>query len=54
MSFFANEINKREHTLWVEKYRPNTIDGYVFKDDHQKKQIESWIEQPGWRVVLSW
>jgi len=31
--------------LWVEKYRPNTIDGYVFKDDHQKKQIESWIEQ---------
>jgi len=31
--------------LWVEKYRPNTIDGYVFKDNHQKSQIESWIKQ---------
>jgi DNA polymerase III delta prime subunit len=29
--------------LWVEKYRPNTIDGYVFADEHQKSQIESWI-----------
>ena len=31
--------------LWVEKYRPNTLDGYVFKDDHQKNQIESWIKE---------
>jgi replication factor C small subunit len=31
--------------LWVEKYRPNTIDGYVFRDPHQKEQIESWIKQ---------
>ena len=31
--------------LWVEKYRPNTIDGYVFRDKHQKEQIESWIKQ---------
>jgi DNA polymerase III delta prime subunit len=31
--------------LWVEKYRPKTIDGYVFRDNHQKKQILSWIEQ---------
>jgi DNA polymerase III delta prime subunit len=29
--------------LWVEKYRPSTIDGYVFTDDHQRSQIESWI-----------
>lgn len=29
--------------LWVEKYRPNTIDGYVFRDDHQRKQVETWI-----------
>jgi len=26
--------------LWVEKYRPDTLDGYVFKDDHQRAQIE--------------
>lgn len=31
--------------LWVEKYRPKTIDGYVFRDAHQKEQIESWIKQ---------
>jgi replication factor C small subunit len=30
--------------LWVEKYRPDTLDGYVFKDDHQKHQIENWIK----------
>lgn len=30
--------------LWVEKYRPKTIDGYVFRDDHQKQQIERWIK----------
>jgi len=31
--------------LWVEKYRPKTIDGYVFRDTHQREQIESWIKQ---------
>ena len=31
--------------LWVEKYRPNTLDGYVFADDHQKSQIENWIKE---------
>lgn len=30
--------------LWVEKYRPKTIDGYVFRDDHQRKQVETWIK----------
>jgi len=30
--------------LWVEQYRPNTVDGYVFRDDNQKKQILSWIK----------
>lgn len=29
--------------LWVEKFRPNTIDGYVFRDNHQRQQVESWI-----------
>lgn len=30
--------------LWVEKYRPKTIDGYVFRDEHQRKQIATWIK----------
>lgn len=30
--------------LWVEKYRPKTVDGYVFRDDHQRSQINTWIK----------
>jgi replication factor C small subunit len=29
--------------LWVEKYRPNTVDGYVFVDDAQREQVQQWI-----------
>ena len=31
------------HYLWSEKYRPKDLNGYVFKDAKQKKQIEKWI-----------
>jgi DNA polymerase III delta prime subunit len=31
--------------LWVEKYRPKTVEGYVFKDDTLRQQIEKWISQ---------
>ncbi len=31
-------------TLWVEEYRPRTIEGYVFQDEHQEKQIKQWIK----------
>ena len=30
--------------LWVEAYRPKTIEDYVFKDEHQRKQIQTWIK----------
>ena len=30
--------------LWVEKYRPKDIDGYVFADEAQREQVESWIK----------
>lgn len=30
--------------LWTEKYRPNTVNGYVFRDAAQQEQIESWIK----------
>ena len=29
--------------LWVEKYRPNTVDDYVFVDQAQRDQVTSWI-----------
>jgi replication factor C small subunit len=31
--------------LWVEKYRPKTVDGYVFKDESQRKQVTAWIKE---------
>jgi DNA polymerase III delta prime subunit len=31
--------------LWVEKYRPKTMDEYVFKDEAQKRQVASWIKE---------
>ncbi len=31
--------------LWVEKYRPRSLDGYVFRDDRQKTQVEQWIKE---------
>ena len=30
--------------LWVEKYRPKSIDGYVFRDNHQRNQVATWIK----------
>ena len=30
--------------LWVEKYRPISIDTYVFRDDNQRKQVSGWKE----------
>ena len=30
--------------LWVEKYRPKTVDGYVFRDDGQRTQVKQWIK----------
>lgn len=31
--------------LWTEKYRPPTLDGYVFQDEDQKKKIYQWVEE---------
>lgn len=29
--------------LWVEKYRPNTVNGYVFRDEDQRAQVMEWV-----------
>jgi DNA polymerase III delta prime subunit len=31
--------------LWVEKYRPKKLDGYVFRDEHQKEQVYRWVKE---------
>jgi DNA polymerase III delta prime subunit len=32
-----------KNQLWVEKYRPDNINDYVFVDDRQKKKVKQWI-----------
>ena len=29
--------------LWTEKYRPQEINDYVFRDTEQKRQVEGWL-----------
>jgi DNA polymerase III delta prime subunit len=33
-----------KNKLWVESYRPKTVDEYVFVDDRQRQQVEQWIK----------
>jgi replication factor C small subunit len=33
--------------LWVEKYRPQTLKDYVFKDDNQRRTVEQWVTEGG-------
>lgn len=38
--------------LWVEQYRPKTVADYVFRDDHQKKQVATWIKEESFPHLL--
>jgi replication factor C small subunit len=33
------------NNLWTERYRPNTLTGYVFSDANQRAQLQAWIEE---------
>lgn len=32
-----------KHSLWVEQYRPNKVEDYVFVDENQKQIVQQWI-----------
>ena len=31
--------------LWTEKYRPSSIDTYVFRDEGQRQQVSGWVQE---------
>ena len=31
--------------LWTEKYRPSTLEDYVFRDEPQRKQVQGWVDE---------
>jgi replication factor C small subunit len=33
-----------KNSLWVEKYRPTSVEEYVFVDDRQRQQVKQWIK----------
>lgn len=37
-------MDHNKHKLWVEKYRPQTLDDYVFHDENQRVAIEGMLE----------
>ena len=36
-------INNKSHTLWVEKYRPSTMDTYI-GNDHLRDKVKAYLE----------
>lgn len=34
-----------KNQLWVEKYRPSSVNDYVFVDDNQRQQVTGWIKE---------
>lgn len=31
--------------LWVEEYRPKTVDEYVFQDENQRSKVKQWLKE---------
>jgi DNA polymerase III delta prime subunit len=41
-----------KNKLWVEAYRPKTVDEYVFVDDNQKSLVQHWIKEESFPHLL--
>ena len=42
-----------KNQLWVEKYRPKSVDEYVFVDDRLRQQVKQWIKDESIPHLLS-
>lgn len=38
-------MDKSKHQLWVEKYRPDHLDDYIFHDQNQRSSIERMVNE---------
>lgn len=38
--------------LWIEKFRPRTLDEYVWRDPQMRQKVEEWLSQGGLPHVL--
>ncbi len=38
--------------LWTQRYRPKSIDEYVFVDERQRTQVETWIKEGSFPHLL--
>ena len=46
---------KHERTLGRKNIVLKTVDGYVFRDEHQKKQVQTWIKDKNYSAfVIQW
>ena len=37
-------MKANKHVLWVEKYRPSSLDGYIFHDEAHKQSFQQMVE----------
>lgn len=44
MNFDIDNIKEKQNSLWVEQYRPQTLDTYI-GNDHLKERIQSFIDE---------
>ena len=45
-------INKSKHLLWCEKYRPTTLDDYVFHNEAHKKAFTQMAKDKTFLRIL--
>lgn len=45
-------MDRPSHTIWSEKYRPKTLDQYVFHDESLKNSVAKWVNEKDFPHLL--